>query len=397
MNIIYKAIAMLLVANALQGLAIGQVDFLEVTTKSEMDSAKKMAAEQDMYLFVDVYATWCGPCKAMDREVYTDPAVATYLNARFVSVRMDGESDFGSKFAARYNLEGYPSMFIFDSQGEYIRTIVGFTRADMLVSNLGEMVSNYSTLAEYKKLYETRELEEDELAAYIDALRQMGTDEEAELLTQIYLSNINEEELSDEDISVVAYHLTLDNKFWIAFSADPERLRRVLDEDYMLAMEKIYNNSLVKAIDEDNIELISMMANDLAPLIEEKETSSWDLRTLPFIQYYYYTDQVEELVAYVDGRFASDRVDDHKWLYGAASQIVDMDQQYQTEELMSKGVEWFQTCINLEEQFDYYFYHGMALFFSMEKDEARSSFVKAKALALDEEQMSMVDQVLQFL
>ena len=39
---------------------------------------------------------------------------------------------------------------------------------------------------------------------------------------------------------------------------------------YMLAMEKIYNNTLVKAVDEDRIDLISKMANELTPLVEQE-------------------------------------------------------------------------------------------------------------------------------
>ena len=105
---------------------------------------------------------------------------------------------------------------------------------------------------------------------------------------------------------------------------------------------------------------------------------------------------MDELITYVDQRFASDRQGDHRWLYGAASQITDMDQQYLTEALLNKGVEWFQTCIDLEEHFDYYFYHGMVLFFLKKQDEAKSSFLKAELLASDEEQQNMIDQVLEF-
>jgi hypothetical protein len=105
---------------------------------------------------------------------------------------------------------------------------------------------------------------------------------------------------------------------------------------------------------------------------------------------------VDELIQYIDGRFSSDRIGDHRWLYGAASQITDMDQQYLTEALLTKGVEWFQACIDLEEQFDYYFYHGMVLYFLRQQDQAKSSFQKAETLATDDEERQMVAQVLQF-
>lgn len=396
MNRINKAHTLLYILITLPGIIAAQVDFMEVSTENEMEQAQKKAAEQDLYLFVDVYAVWCGPCKMMDRDVYTDPAVSAYMNTNFVSVRMDGEKDFGRKFAARNQLEGYPTMFIFDPEGEYISKIVGFTQSDQLVSSLTGIVDNYAEVNRYRELSDSRKLDEKELAEYIEALRMMGTDGEAKLLASMYISDIKKEDFSDEDISVIAHYLCLDDGIWATFSADPERLRRVLGDKYVPAMEQIYNTSLVKAVEEDNIKLISLMANELAPLLSEEKTNSWDLRSLPFLQFYYYTEQLDELITYVDNRFESDRKDDHRWLFGAASMIVDMDQQYRTEELMTKGMEWFRICIDLEEQFDYFFYLGMAQFFILEREESKISFMKAKALAEDEEQLTMVNQVLQF-
>ena len=33
---------------------------------------------------VDVYTAWCGWCKVMDRETYTNPEVIDYLNRIFI-------------------------------------------------------------------------------------------------------------------------------------------------------------------------------------------------------------------------------------------------------------------------------------------------------------------------
>ena len=175
-----------------------------------------------------------------------------------------------------------------------------------------------------------------------------------------------------------------------------DRIQRVLGADYLPVMGIIYNKSLVKAIEQENILLISRMANELVPLVETGLAKSWDLKTLPFIQYYYYTQQVDELIAYVDRRFESDRKGDHRWLFGAASQIIDMDQQYQTPELLEKGEEWFSTCIEMGQQYDYYFYHGMVLLFQQEREGARASFEKASTLTTNDEERAMIEQVLRY-
>jgi thioredoxin-related protein len=373
-----------------------QVKFIEVTSEAEMREAQQKASDQQLMMFVDVYATWCGPCKLMDQQVYTDPAVADYMNANFVNVRMDGESVYGSVYASEQQLEGYPTMFIFSREGEPVSRVIGFTPPEELVQSLTSTVDNYKSMTKYRAKHERGTLDDTEFADYITIVREMGNQEEAELLASQYLERIMDEKLSDDDIRVVAFYMDLEDIWWPSFSSDKGRLQRVLGEDYILAIEKIYNNSLVKAIEEDNIALISKMANELAPLVEEEAISSWDLRSQPFIQYYYYTNRIDELIDYVDDRFNSDRKGDHRWLYGAASQITDMDQQYRTEELLRKEVEWFQTCIDLEEAFDYYFYHGMVLYLLKEQEGAKTSFLKAQSMAVTDEQQQMIGQVLSY-
>lgn len=371
-----------------------QVEFIEVETLEQMKAVQKKASDGMLMLFVDVYATWCGPCKMMDSEVYTDPAVADYMNAHYLSVRLDGESDFGRIYASEQQLEGYPSMFIFSDDGERVSNIVGFTPAGELVTNLKSVADGHKKVKTYRAQYQNGTLDAEGFADYIIVVRDMGNQEEADRLASEYMDQVMEAKtkLSDDDMRVVAFYMDLEDTWWEEFSSDPDRLRRILGEDYMLAMEKIYNNTLVKAVDEDRIDLISKMANELAPLVE-LETISWDLRSLPFIQYYYYTNRTDELISYVDKRFALDRKDDHRWLYGAASQITDMDQQYQTELLLKKELEWYAACIELEEHFDYYFYQGMVYFFLKERVNAKESFSKAESLASTQEQQDMVKQV----
>lgn len=378
-------------------LALSQVQFTEVTSMEEMQDARKRASDQQLMMFVDVYATWCGPCKLMDQQVYTDPQVAEYMNAHFVNVRLDGESEYGRIYAAEQQLQGYPSMFIFSREGEPVSKVIGFTPAEELVTTLTATVENYKLVRKYRTEFERGTIGDEELASYIEAVREMGNQDEAERLAARYMERVMDDKLSDRDIRVVAFYTDLQDSWWPAFAADQDRLKRVLGEDYLLAMEKIYNNSLVLAVDQENIETISKMANELAPLVDESETTSWDLRSQPFLQYYYYTDQVEALIQYVDERFLTDRKDDHSWLYGAASQITDMDQQYRTQRLLEKEVEWFQTCIDLDPQFDYFFYHGMVLYLLKNQEEAKASFIEAEKLASTDEQQEMIAQVLSFI
>lgn len=395
-NRIYRG-GFLLLMLTLPFVVFSQVEFIEVVTEADLEVAMKKADDGMLMMFVDVYATWCGPCKMMDAQVYTDPAVAEFMNANFVNVRMDGETDFGRMYAAEQELQGYPSMFVFSDNGDRISSVVGFKPASELLPLLETMVRDYKAVLVYRVQEEKGTITIESYADFISLVRAMGNEEEAERLAGEYIRKKVGEELKDSDIRVVAYYMDLEDKWWSVFTTETERIKRVLGKEYVPALQKIYNTTLVKAVEQENILLISRMANELSPLIEAERVETGDLKTMPFLQYYYYTDQVDELIKYIDTRFASDRKGDHQWLFGTASQVVDMDQQNQTPELMAKGEEWFSTCIEMEEQYDYYFYHGMVLFFQKRSEEARVSFGKASKLATTDEQRSMITQVLNYI
>lgn len=378
--------------------AYSQVDFVEVISAADMEAAQKKADDGMLMLFVDVYATWCGPCKMMDAEVYPDPALSAYMNSHFVNVRMDGETDFGRKYAAQQQLEGYPSIFIFSDDGHRISSVVGFKPATILLPLLEMLVENYKGVKKYRVAAENGTISLEEYVAYISLEREMGNIEEAERLAGDYIrKKLGEGELRDNDIKVVAYYMDLEDPWWAVFANESERVKRVLGSEYVPALETIYNKSLIKAIEQDNIVLISRIANELSPLLEAESNSQMYLKSRPFIQYYYYSGEPEELIGYIDTRFSADRKDDHQWLFGAASQVVDMDQRAQTPELLEKAQEWFSTCIQLDEQYDYYFYQGMVFLFRQKLDDSRVSFERASELATTDEQRSMVDQVYKYI
>ncbi len=49
-------------------------------------------------LMIDVYTEWCGWCKRMDKNTYTDPKVVEYINAHFYPVKFDAEQKAEVKF-----------------------------------------------------------------------------------------------------------------------------------------------------------------------------------------------------------------------------------------------------------------------------------------------------------
>ena len=84
-------------------------------------------------LMVDFFAQWCGWCKKLDKDVYTDPAVAE-LSKEFVCVKVD--TDKYGQDASKYGVQGLPTIVFLNPDGTVIDKIVGYNPAPEFTANM---------------------------------------------------------------------------------------------------------------------------------------------------------------------------------------------------------------------------------------------------------------------
>ena len=111
------------------GKSSTQINFIE----NSWTDALKQAAKQKKYIFVDAYATWCGPCKMLKATTFKNNKVADFYNDNFVNVAIDMEKGQGPALAAQWGLQAYPTMIIFDSKGKAVSGTVGYIRPNDLI------------------------------------------------------------------------------------------------------------------------------------------------------------------------------------------------------------------------------------------------------------------------
>lgn len=55
------------------------------------EEALQLNKKKPRMIFVDIYTDWCGWCKKMDSETFSDPAVASYINKKYYAVKFNAE------------------------------------------------------------------------------------------------------------------------------------------------------------------------------------------------------------------------------------------------------------------------------------------------------------------
>ncbi|KPQ15309.1 thioredoxin family protein [Algoriphagus formosus] len=102
-------------------------------------------------LLVDVYTDWCGWCKKMDKETFTDPEVVKYVNENFYAVKLNAEDtkrtfDFmGKKFseaqlAAAMRVRSYPNFVVIEPTLQNIAQLPGYRPADAFLEGINELI-----------------------------------------------------------------------------------------------------------------------------------------------------------------------------------------------------------------------------------------------------------------
>jgi thioredoxin-related protein len=106
------------------GMVFTEGTFAEICAKAKKEKKN---------IFFDAYASWCGPCKLLKRDVFTTKTAGDFFNKKFINVAMDMEKGEGAALSPVFQITAYPTLLILNHKGEIIGRTMGYQSAEKLI------------------------------------------------------------------------------------------------------------------------------------------------------------------------------------------------------------------------------------------------------------------------
>jgi thioredoxin-related protein len=100
------------------------------------EEVKAKAKSEKKFLFVDCYTEWCGFCKLLDKNTFSNEKVGEIMNAKFVSVKIDMEKDYGINLGMKYRVNAFPTALIFNPEGQLVYRLMGYAEPEQYIVSI---------------------------------------------------------------------------------------------------------------------------------------------------------------------------------------------------------------------------------------------------------------------
>ncbi len=99
--------------------ALNEADLNIIT----FDEALKVASRENKLVLADMSAIWCPTCRRLDQNVLAKDEVKKAIADKYIFSRIEYESDKGKAFMRKYQVSGFPTLLVLDSEGNKIRKL----------------------------------------------------------------------------------------------------------------------------------------------------------------------------------------------------------------------------------------------------------------------------------
>lgn len=223
-----KIVSVLFLFSAIAIFAQEAIQFQELPFKDLIAKAKK----ENKIVFIDAYTSWCGPCKMMEKNIFTKKTVGDYYNSNFVNARFDMEKGEGREVAAKYGVRSYPTYLFLNGDGELVSQNYGYMEESMFISMAQNINSPNNKKGSLKERFEKGE-KDPEFLINIMRLNSSSDFDFAKKASERYFENKEKtSELTKDDIGLLLFFLkSSEDKNYNVFTQRKAEIIKFLPEE----------------------------------------------------------------------------------------------------------------------------------------------------------------------
>lgn len=217
-----------------------EIKFEDISFKDLVAKAKK----ENKLVFIDAYASWCGPCKMMEKNIFTKKTVGDFYNKNFVNARIDMEKGEGREVAQKFGVRSYPTYLFLNGDGELISQNYGYMEENVFLAMAQEINSPNNKKGSLKERFAKGEKDPD----FLINIMKLNSNTDYEFAKQAseryFINRKKAAEFTKEDVGYLLYFLksTEDNNYKTFVSEKTNILKFLPEENY-----NEFNNQLILA------------------------------------------------------------------------------------------------------------------------------------------------------
>jgi thioredoxin-related protein len=223
-----KIISGLFLFSAITAFAQEAVKFQDLPFKELVAKAKK----ENKLLFIDAYTSWCGPCKMMEKNTFTQKAVGDYYNTNFINARFDMEKGEGREIASKFGVRSYPTYLFLNGDGELVSQNFGYMEGSLFVSMAQDVNSPNNKKGSLKERFANGE-KDPEFLINIMKLNSSSDFDFAKKASERYFENKKKtEEFTKDDVGLLLFFLkSTEEKNYKTFTERKSEIIKFLPEE----------------------------------------------------------------------------------------------------------------------------------------------------------------------
>ena len=320
-----------------------------------------MAKSTNKFIFVDVYADYCPPCKLMDTQVFPNRDVAVFYNEHFINYKINISNNDNTYIEDFHNIQELPALLYFTPDGATLikkdtgcKEVHDFLAMGVEVarrkSNNIQLVSTnprYAQMVEYRQRYEKKRgnLMADDLYEYAYLLKEFH--QPYNRIVNDYLLSQNRKLRSDKNREFIFEFATnLENLAIDYFVKDANYFKKLYGGKRINERIKtsIYN-SIYTAINEHDHNLFGKAESILSQVkISEIDKFTFEMKAL-----FYQGIADWDNYAKVSYRYLSDkRVSDPELLSEVASNF---QKHVSNKKMLKSALQWSKKSIKIENEY----------------------------------------------